>query len=439
MTIRTDTESIWEHAQHGCKPPHSVHPFWQLFSGAIYLASRQDVLKQFTRLLIVTISLAAVSFAGVTISSPQNGATVSSPVHVVAAATSANTITFMRIYVDSVSVYGKAVSRIDTFVSIAAGKHTLVVQSWDSKNLVSKAAIAITVSTAPPGTPTPTPPTTSGVVISSPANGATVASPVHVVASAASSSPITAMRIYVDGTSVYLVNTNKIDTLVNIANGPHTIVVQAWNSQGVVFKAQVTVTVGTAPPPPTTGVTVSSPRNGGTLASPVHVVATAFSPKSITAMRIYLDGVSIFATTTAKIDTSVQAATGVHNLTVQAWDATGAVFKAPMTISVNPTTTLSTETGNNTSAADGFAAQSNGNAAAGNVSKVATRTLLYPGSSAKIYAHFMPWFGSPKHFSVGYISDDSLQINMQVTDMLSRGLNGVIIDWYGFSSDGTDF
>jgi hypothetical protein len=178
---------------------------------------------------------------------------------------------------------------------------------------------------------------------------------VHVVASAASSSPITTMRIYLDGISVYLVNANKIDTLVNAAKGNHTIVVQAWNSQGVVYKAQVAVTVGTAPPPPTTGITVSSPRNGGALASPIHVVATAFSPASITAMRIYLDGVSVFATTTATIDTSVQAATGVHNLTVQAWDTAGVVFKAPLTISVNPTTTLSTETGNNTSAADSFA------------------------------------------------------------------------------------
>jgi hypothetical protein len=61
----------------------------------------------------------------------------------------------------------------------------------------------------------------------------------------------------------------------------------------------------------------------------------------------------------------------------------------------NPTTTLSAETGNNTSAADSFTAQSNGNLGAVNVSKVPTRTLLYSGASAKIYAHFMPWFGGP--------------------------------------------
>jgi Bacterial Ig domain len=438
MTIRAEPQSVWEHAPIRCKPLDHTHQFWQQFSTPICRALRQGFLKKSLRLLAVTFSLAGASFAGVTISSPQNGATVTSPVHVVATASSSSPITSMRIYVDNVSVFAVSASKIDKLVNMGTGPHMVVVQAWNSAGTVFKAQITITVGTPPPATPTPTP-ATSGVTISSPANGATVASPVHVAATASSSSPITSMRIYVDSVSVFAVSANRIDTLVNMATGPHTVVVQAWNSVGAVFKSQIAITVGTAPPPPTTGVTVATPRNGATLASPIHVVASAFSANPITAMRIYLDGVSVFANTTNKIDTSVNAATGLHNLTVQAWDSKGTVFKTPLSVSVNQTTTLSAETGNNTSAADSFAAQSNGNAAAGNVSKVATRTLFYPGSTAKIYAHFMPWFGSDKHFSVGYASDDSLQIKKQVTDMVSRGLNGVILDWYGFSSDGTDF
>jgi hypothetical protein len=156
-------------------------------------------------------------------------------------------------------------------------------------------------------------------------------------------------------------------------------------------------------------------------------------------MRIYVDNISVYGAATNKIDTLVGTSTGAHSIIVQAWDSKGIVLKTPVSITVNPTTTLSAETSNNTSAADSFAAQSNGNAAAGNVSKVATRTLLYPGSTAKIYAHFMPWFGSPKHMSIGYISDDAQQIKKQVTDMVSRGLNGVIIDWYGIDPAGSDF
>lgn len=421
MTIRTDLESIGEHAQIRCRPIPSIHKF----SGTIHRTARQNILIKLIHLLIVTTSLAAVSFAGVTISSPQNGATVASPVHVVATATSTNVITSMRIYVDNVSVYSKAANKIDTLVSMAAGKHTIVVQAWDSKSTIFKSTVSITVSSTP----------ASGVTISSPANGATVTSPVHVVASASSGNPITAMRIYLDSASVFDTASNKIDTMLTMAPGPHTMVVQAWDSTGAVFKSTITITVST----PTPGVTVSSPRNGGTLASPIHVVASAWSTKPITAMRIYLDGISVFSNSTNKLDTTVTAATGTHSMVVQAWDSTGAVFKTPLTVSVNPTTTLSAETGNNTSAADSFAAQSNGNAAAGNVSKVATRTLLYPGSTAKIYAHFMPWFGSPKHMSVGYISNDSQQIKKQVNDMVSRGMNGVIIDWYGIDPAGTDF
>jgi hypothetical protein len=96
-----------------------------------------------------------------------------------------------------------------------------------------------------------------------------------------------------------------------------------------------------------------------------------------------------------------------------------------------PTTTLAEETGNNTSAATTFAGQTNGNIASGNVSKVPLQSLLYPGSTAKLYAHLMPWFGYGDHVEVGYTSGDALQVQKQVIDMISRGLDGAIVDWYG--------
>jgi PKD repeat protein len=95
------------------------------------------------------------------------------------------------------------------------------------------------------------------------------------------------------------------------------------------------------------------------------------------------------------------------------------------------TTTLAGETGNNTSAAASFTGQSNGNIAGANVSKVATRTLLYPGSTSKIYVNFLPWFGFGDHVDVGYVSNDPAQVQKQVDDMVSRGLDGAVIDWYG--------
>src|SRR5438445_5947804 len=101
------------------------------------------------------------------------------------------------------------------------------------------------------------------------------------------------------------------------------------------------------------------------------------------------------------------------------------------TLHIVPTTTLQAQTSNNTSAANSFQSQSNGNLGATNVSKVNMHSLLYPGNRTKIYAHFMPWFGDPRHMSVGYDSQDPAQIHRQIGDMISRGINGVIIDWYG--------
>jgi PKD domain-containing protein len=100
----------------------------------------------------------------------------------------------------------------------------------------------------------------------------------------------------------------------------------------------------------------------------------------------------------------------------------------------SPSTTLQAETGNNTSTANSFAGQTNGNAAAGNVSKLPISSLLYSGSTTRIYATWLGWFGQPNHMSVGYISDTRAQVHAQVQDMISRGIAGAIADWYGVAN-----
>ena len=103
---------------------------------------------------------------------------------------------------------------------------------------------------------------------------------------------------------------------------------------------------------------------------------------------------------------------------------------------ITPTTTLSAETSKNTSAADSFAGTPNGNISSqANVSKVPTSALIYPGATTKIYAHYMPWFGFGNHVNVGYSSTDATEINAQISDMLSRGITGMVIDWYGQGSN----
>ena len=107
------------------------------------------------------------------------------------------------------------------------------------------------------------------------------------------------------------------------------------------------------------------------------------------------------------------------------------------TLKVQPTTTVSAQTSNNTSAANDFAVQSNGNLGATNVSKTNVHSLLYAGARTKIYAHLVLWFGKPQHIDIGYSSTDPAQVKRQIDDMISRGIDGVMMVWYG-PTDRTD-
>ena len=98
---------------------------------------------------------------------------------------------------------------------------------------------------------------------------------------------------------------------------------------------------------------------------------------------------------------------------------------------ITPTTTLSAETSNNTSAASGFVTQSNGNLGATNISKLDIHSLLYPAAQTKIFAHLVLWFGQANHINVGYSSTDPAQVKRQISDMVSRGIDGVVMVWYG--------
>jgi len=97
-----------------------------------------------------------------------------------------------------------------------------------------------------------------------------------------------------------------------------------------------------------------------------------------------------------------------------------------------PTTTLTAETANNTSASSTWMNTSTGDAVAGNVSQVDIHKLLYAGESTKVYAHYLGWWGpGGGHINNGTNSATLAQAHSTVTDMMNRGIDGLIIDWYG--------
>jgi PKD repeat protein len=104
------------------------------------------------------------------------------------------------------------------------------------------------------------------------------------------------------------------------------------------------------------------------------------------------------------------------------------------TTTLTPTTTLAAETGNNTSAANTFQTLSDGNLGASNISKLNVHRLMPAGSTTRLYAHVEGWWGKASHINIGYNSHDTAQVTRQVNDMISRGIDGIVFEWYGKGS-----
>jgi hypothetical protein len=81
-----------------------------------------------------------------TVSSPNDGSTVTSPATVVASASPKNPIFFMRLYVDQLAVYFTFTNSINAQIFIAPGSHTLEVMAEDNQGYVSSTILKITVS-----------------------------------------------------------------------------------------------------------------------------------------------------------------------------------------------------------------------------------------------------------------------------------------------------
>ena len=192
------------------------------------------IIKESLQFTVIACTASTVD-PSITVCSPQNGATVSSPVHFVALTTNSAGITGMKIYVDSIGVFTTTANSIDTSLAMPAGMHKLTVQSWDKAGRVIINSLQITVSGGGSCTASTVDPS---ITICNPANNTTVSSPVHIVALTTNSAGITGMKIYVDSIGIYTTTANMIDTSLAISAGTHNLTVQSWDKAGrVIIKA----------------------------------------------------------------------------------------------------------------------------------------------------------------------------------------------------------
>jgi hypothetical protein len=261
-----------------------------------------------------------------TITTPSNGATVSTAMHVTAASDNGSPI---YAYVDNNLVYKIQSRQLDTTLNVSTGQHHLVLVTWDAVGNSYTAERYVTASSTAPAP-------SSGIAISSPASGATVASPVHFALTAANAQTI---YIYVDDQLLYRVNSTQVDTSLPLSAGSHYVVVQSWDSAGNLSRVTENINVsGTSSPAPTptptpnSGITVSSPSNGATVASPVQISASAANS---VAMQVYVDDQLSYRVSNGSVNTSLAMSSGAHYLVVQSWDQAGNVTKSPLNITVS--------------------------------------------------------------------------------------------------------
>jgi phospholipase C len=114
-------------------------------------------MKVFYCIVLTFMGWVAPAFATVSVSTPKNGATVTSPVHYVASATTTTCskgVASMGIYVNNKLVYVVNATKLDHQLSLATGSEHTVVEEWDHCGGASYTTINLTVTSSTPATPT---------------------------------------------------------------------------------------------------------------------------------------------------------------------------------------------------------------------------------------------------------------------------------------------
>jgi hypothetical protein len=183
---------------------------------------------------------ASAAFAGVTVTSPTNGATVSGSVTYKASATASSCskgVASMGIYsAPGVLAYVVNGASLNTTLTLGTGTHYTTVEEWDYCGGAATAPITVTV-TSGGG---------SGVAVSAPANNSSVGSPVNFSASATSSCSkgVASMGIYTaPSVLAYVVNGSSLNTSLSLSAGTYNTVVQEWDNCGGSATTPVTITV----------------------------------------------------------------------------------------------------------------------------------------------------------------------------------------------------
>ena len=274
----------------------------------------------------------------VTICTPKNGASVTSPMSVIAGTNSSSPIVSLAAWLDGTKVFSTGQASLNTSIPVTSGSHVLAVQGANGAKQTFTQTISVTAPGGTGGTCQPLA-TTPSENICTPVNNANVSSPITVQAAAHMANSVNSSQVWLDGVKVYQVPSASVNTAITAGAGTHRLVVQTIDVANIIAKQTVYMTVGTTSSC-TAGttdpsVTICAPAANATVKSPVTInAATRDSAATVTNTFIWVDGVKQWTGTGGSVNTSLALATGTHRITVQAKDSAGKYFQATVNVNV---------------------------------------------------------------------------------------------------------
>jgi len=190
---------------------------------------------------------------------------------------------------------------------------------YDHANLLSTVCAVMGLSSCPGAAAVQLPMSDffNTVSIATPFPNSVVASPVRIQATTSNSSPVTVMRVYVDGALKYQTSGGSVNANLSMSVGNHSIAVQSWDSAGGIHKRAIDVNVQSQ------AVVVTNPAPQSLVSTSFQVGATAGGQTPATKMQLYVDGNSKYQASGNTLNTSVSLSSGNHTLAVEAADSSG--------------------------------------------------------------------------------------------------------------------
>jgi len=258
-----------------------------------------------------------------TICTPLNNQTVTSPFTVSAVATSSAAVGKFLIYIDSVLQYQQLNTKsISTSISAGTGKHNLTVQYYNGAWIKVTEFITVGSSTGVNVTISPT-----SITL---APGATQQFTATVTGTTNTSVTWAVDGLFSGNTTVGTISTSGLYTAPS-SSGTHTITATSAADSTKTGAASVTVTSpgGGCSAPSSPGAVLCTPTAGSTVTSPVQFSGAGRGASgSVNHLELWIDGTKIGNYFSSTMSASVALANGSHSATLIEVDSTGAYIKS---------------------------------------------------------------------------------------------------------------